>query len=133
MRDDGDCRRGDRQRVLKQVWPLRAGQEWSRPVALLGRTWHPDLMIGVFDSGHGGLTVLRALVARFPHLRFVYLGDHANVPYGNRASDEIVALTRAGVNALFHYGCQLVLLGCNTATCVAARTLQRGWLPVSGW
>jgi glutamate racemase len=90
-------------------------------------------MIGVFDSGHGGLTVLRALVARFAHLRFVYLGDHANVPYGNRASDEIVALTRAGVNALFHYGCQLVLLGCNTATCVAARTLQKDWLPVSGW
>jgi glutamate racemase len=90
-------------------------------------------MIGVFDSGHGGLTVLRALVARFPRLRLVYLGDHANVPYGNRASDEIVSLTRAGVDALFRYGCQLVLLGCNTATCVAARTLQKDWLPVSGW
>jgi glutamate racemase len=89
--------------------------------------------IGVFDSGHGGLTVLRALEQRFPQLGFVYLGDHANVPYGDRASDEIVALTRQGVDALFRRGCRLVLLGCNTATCIAARTLQRFWLPVSGW
>ena len=90
-------------------------------------------MIGVFDSGHGGLTVFRALVERFPHAAFVYLGDHANVPYGDRASDEIVALTRDGVAALFRRGCKLVLLGCNTATCVAARTLQKDWLAVSGW
>jgi glutamate racemase len=90
-------------------------------------------MIGVFDSGHGGLTVFRALIARFPRLRFAYLGDHANVPYGDRPSDEIVALTRSGVEALFRRGCRLVLLGCNTATCVAARTLQQSWLAVSGW
>ena len=90
-------------------------------------------MIGVFDSGHGGLTVFRALVRRFPNVSFVYLGDHRNVPYGNRPSDEIVALTRHGVDALFRRGCRLVLLGCNTATCVAARTLQKDWLPVSGW
>ena len=90
-------------------------------------------MIGVFNSGHGGLTVFRALVERFPRVAFVYLGDHANVPYGDRASDEIVALTRNGVDALFARGCKLVLLGCNTATCVAARTLQKGWLGVSGW
>jgi glutamate racemase len=90
-------------------------------------------MIGVFDSGHGGLTVFRALVERFPRSSFVYLGDHANVPYGDRASDEIVALTRKGVDALFRHGCRLVLLGCNTATCVAARTLQKDWLSVSGW
>ena len=55
------------------------------------------------------------------------------MPYGNRPSDEIVALTRDGVEALFRRGCRLVLLGCNTATCVAARTLQKDWLPVSGW
>jgi glutamate racemase len=90
-------------------------------------------MIGVFDSGHGGLTVFRALIARFPQLPFVYLGDHANVPYGDRPSDEIVALTRGSVEALFRRGCTLVLLGCNTATCVAARTLQQSWLAVSGW
>jgi glutamate racemase len=88
-------------------------------------------MIGVFDSGLGGLTVLRALTSRFPGQGFVYLGDHANVPYGNRGSDEIVELTRRGVEALFERGCRLVLLGCNTATAVAARRLQRGWLPLS--
>jgi glutamate racemase len=90
-------------------------------------------MIGVFDSGHGGLTVFRSLARRFPRVPFVYFGDHRNVPYGNRPSDEIVALTRDGVDALFRRGCRLVLLGCNTATCVAARTLQKDWLPVSGW
>jgi len=90
-------------------------------------------MIGVFDSGLGGLTVLRALVERFPAAAFVYLGDHANMPIGDRASDDIVALTRRGADALFGRGCKLVLLGCNTATCIAARTLQQGWLPVSGW
>jgi glutamate racemase len=90
-------------------------------------------MIGVFDSGHGGLTVFRALVRRFPRFPFVYLGDHHHVPYGNKPSDEIVTLTRHGVDALFRRGCRLVLLGCNTATCVAARTLQKDWLPVSGW
>ena len=90
-------------------------------------------MIGVFDSGHGGLTVLRALVDRFPHLSFTYLGDHANVPYGNRPSDEVVDLTRVCVEALFHRGCRLVLLGCNTATAVAARRLQQTWLPTTQW
>ena len=49
-------------------------------------------MIGLFDSGHGGLTVLRALAERFPGQRFVYLGDHANAPYGNRPSDEVVVI-----------------------------------------
>lgn len=90
-------------------------------------------MIGVFDSGHGGLTVLKALAERFPERAFTYLGDHAHVPYGNRPSDEVVDLTRAGVEILFARGARLVVLGCNTATCVAARTLQRDWLPTSQW
>lgn len=90
-------------------------------------------MIGVFDSGLGGLTVLRALVARFPRLSFTYLGDHANVPYGNRPSEEVIELTRAGVETLYRRGAKLVLLGCNTATAVAARQLQQVWLPHSDW
>jgi glutamate racemase len=90
-------------------------------------------MIGVFDSGLGGLTVLHALAERFPRLSFTYLGDHAHVPYGNRASDEIVDLTRVCVEALFARGSKLVLLGCNTATAVAARRLQQNWLPASPW
>ena len=92
-----------------------------------------DVMIGVFDSGLGGLTVLRALVARFPNQNFLYLGDHANVPYGNRSSEEVVDLTRAAVEQLFQRGCKLVVLGCNTATAIAARKLQRDWLPSSGY
>lgn len=90
-------------------------------------------MIGVFDSGLGGLTVLRALTARFPELSFVYLGDHAHVPYGNRPSEDIIELTRVSVETLFRRGCKLVLLGCNTATAVAARRLQTTWLPQTPW
>jgi glutamate racemase len=89
-------------------------------------------MIGIFDSGLGGLTVLRALVARFPQHSFLYLGDHANAPYGDRSSAEIVELTRAGVEQLFARGAKLVILGCNTATTVALRTLQSKWLPSTG-
>jgi glutamate racemase len=90
-------------------------------------------MIGVFDSGLGGLTVLRALTARFPEVSFVYLGDHAHVPYGDRPSEDIIDLTRASVETLFRRGCKLVLLGCNTATAVAARRLQTAWLPETPW
>ena len=90
-------------------------------------------MIGIFDSGHGGLTVLKALTGRFPDQRFLYFGDHANAPFGNRPSEEIVALTRGAVERLFGLGCGLVVLGCNTATCVAARALQRDWLAASAY
>lgn len=85
-------------------------------------------MIGVFDSGHGGLTVMRALVARFPHKQFVYLGDHAHAPYGDKSGAEIVALTKAACDRLYGMGCELVIIGCNTATAVAGRTLQQDWL-----
>jgi glutamate racemase len=90
-------------------------------------------MIGLFDSGHGGLTVLKALAGRFAPGKFVYLGDHAHAPYGNLSSNEIVELTRRGVETLFGLGCPLVMLACNTATAVAARRLQRDWLPGSPW
>lgn len=89
-------------------------------------------MIGVFDSGSGGLSVLRALAERFPRQGFVYLGDHAHAPYGDRPSQEIVELSRLGTLRLFELGARLVLLGCNTATAVALRTLQRDWLPRAG-
>jgi len=89
-------------------------------------------VIGIFDSGSGGLSVLRALAARFPEQRFVYLGDHAHAPYGDRPSAEIVELTRRGALRLFGLGARLVVLGCNTATAVALRSLQRDWLPGAG-
>lgn len=86
-------------------------------------------MIGVFDSGHGGLTILRALAGRLPDRRFLYLGDHAHAPYGDRAPEDIYALTIENVSRLFSHGCELVLLACNTAAAVALRRLQQDWLP----
>lgn len=86
-------------------------------------------MIGVFDSGHGGLTVLTAFARRFPDLRFVYLGDHGNAPYGAHDGPAILELTRAGVERLFQAGCRLVILACNSATAVAIRGIQQDWLP----
>ena len=86
-------------------------------------------MIGVFDSGSGGLTVLRALVERLPDQRFVYLGDHDKAPYGDRHPEEIYDLTLINVERLFELGCSMVVLACNTAAAVALRRLQQTWLP----
>jgi len=86
-------------------------------------------MIGVFDSGHGGLTILRALADRLPDRRFLYLGDHAHAPYGDRTPEDIYALTIENISRLFAHGCELVLLACNTAAAVALRRLQQEWLP----
>ncbi len=86
-------------------------------------------MIGVFDSGHGGLTVLRQLIARLPQEYFVYFGDHAHAPYGRREPEEIYQLTLEAVERLFQHGCRLVLLACNTASAVALRRMQQDWLP----
>jgi glutamate racemase len=88
-------------------------------------------MIGVFDSGHGGLTILEALQRRLPRQGFLYLGDHANAPYGGRTPDEIFELTRSGVAILFGLGCTLVILACNTAAAIALRRLQQEWLPAA--
>ncbi len=86
-------------------------------------------MIGLFDSGHGGLTVLAALQQRFPQQRFLYLGDHARVPYGNRESSEIIEFTRSGVEWLFGAGARLVILACNTASAAALKRMQETWVP----
>ena len=88
-------------------------------------------MIGVFDSGHGGLTVLRALTGRLPERRWAYLGDHAHAPYGERESDEVYRLTLENIERLFRMDCRLVILACNTAAAVALRRLQRTWLDES--
>ena len=87
-------------------------------------------MIGVFDSGHGGLTVLRKLTEYLPTSSFIYLGDHRNAPYGNRATDDIYRFTIAGVESLFAYGCRLVIIACNTAAATSLRRIQQEWLPV---
>lgn len=85
-------------------------------------------MIGVFDSGSGGLTILKALRDTLPDQDFLYFGDHRNAPYGHRDNDQIVDLTRAGVKTLMDRGCSLIILACNTAAAVALRSLQQQWL-----
>ena len=86
-------------------------------------------MIGVFDSGFGGLTVHRALVQALPERDFVYLGDNRNAPYGKRPPIEVLNLTCAGLERLFAEGCTLAILACNTASGVALRWIQQQWLP----
>ncbi len=87
------------------------------------------MAIGVFDSGVGGLTVHRELVARFPARDFVYLADQANAPYGGRNGPEIVDLTRIGCERLFQAGANVIVLACNTASAIALRSLQQTWVP----
>ncbi|HLI93421.1 MAG TPA: glutamate racemase, partial [Puia sp.] len=85
--------------------------------------------IGVFDSGYGGLTVLRELIARLPQYDYVYLGDNGRAPYGNRSFETVYQYTLQSVEWLFHRGCPLVILACNTASAKALRTIQQVDLP----
>lgn len=86
-------------------------------------------MIGVFDSGFGGLTVHRALIEALPDRDFVYLGDNSNAPYGTKPPIDVLNLTCAGLERLFREGCTLAILACNTASVVALRWIQQQWLP----
>jgi glutamate racemase len=85
--------------------------------------------IGVFDSGYGGLTVLKSLVNALPEMHFVYLGDNARAPYGDRSFDTVYHYTRDCVNWLFDHDCDLVILACNTASAKALRQIQQVDLP----
>ena len=87
------------------------------------------MAVGIFDSGLGGLTVLRAISDRLPDLPLVYYGDSAHAPYGVRTADDIYDLTTAAVQRLFDEGCDLVILACNTASAAALRRMQEGWVP----
>ncbi len=84
--------------------------------------------VGVFDSGLGGLTILRAAMKKLPDQAFVYYGDNANTPYGSKIDAEIYDLTTSGVTRLFDEGCDLVILACNSASAVALHDLQVNWL-----
>ncbi len=88
-------------------------------------------MIGVFDSGLGGLTIFKGLLKELPDYNYIYLGDNARVPYGGRSDETIYRYTKQAVDFLFSQGCQLVILACNTATSVALRRLQREYLPLT--
>jgi glutamate racemase len=86
--------------------------------------------IGVFDSGFGGLTVLREIVSKIPQYDFLYLGDNARAPYGSRSFETVYEYTLECVKHLFNKGCHLVVLACNTASAKALRTIQQKDLPV---
>jgi glutamate racemase len=85
--------------------------------------------IGVFDSGFGGLTVLKELEAALPRKDFLYLGDNARTPYGNRSYEIVYAYTLEAVEWLFRRGAHLVVIACNTAASKALRTIQQKDLP----
>ena len=85
--------------------------------------------IGIFDSGYGGLTILHGIRQLLPQYDFIFLGDNARAPYGPRSFDVVYQFTRQAVVKLFQMGCHLVILGCNTASAKALRTIQQNDLP----
>jgi glutamate racemase len=85
--------------------------------------------IGVFDSGFGGLTVLKEIVKNLPSYDYIYLGDNARAPYGNRSFETVYRYTLECVKWFFSKGCHLVILACNTASAKALRTIQQNDLP----
>ncbi len=87
-------------------------------------------MIGVFDSGFGGLTILQAFMDKLPEYDYVYLGDNARTPYGNKSLNVIYEYTREAVEFLFRRGSRLIILACNTASAKALRKIQQEWLPL---
>lgn len=89
----------------------------------------PTGKIGVFDSGYGGLTILRELRKTLPDYDYLYLGDNARAPYGSRSFEVIYRYTLEAVKELFRRGCPLVILACNTASAKALRTIQQKDLP----
>jgi len=84
--------------------------------------------IGVFDSGYGGLTILDGIRRLMPQFDYAYLGDNARAPYGTRSFDVVYQFTLQGVEALFDLGCPLVVLGCNTASAKALRSIQQNYI-----
>jgi glutamate racemase len=87
---------------------------------------HP---IGVFDSGYGGLTILKEFVKVLPQYDFIYLGDNARSPYGTRSFEAVYHYTLEAVKKLFSMGCHLIILACNTASAKALRSIQQNNLP----
>jgi glutamate racemase len=86
--------------------------------------------IGIFDSGYGGLTVLKEILVSLPAYDYIYLGDNARTPYGSRSFEVVYEYTLQAVKKLFSMGCRLVILACNTASAKALRTIQQNDLPL---
>jgi len=90
----------------------------------------PKNIIGVFDSGLGGLTVLKQLIKTLPNYNYIYLGDNARLPYGEKSPATIYEYSREAMDFLFKEGCNLVLIACNTASAQALKKLQQEYLPL---
>ena len=88
--------------------------------------------IGVFDSGYGGLTILSELLEKLPSYDYIYFGDNARAPYGNRSFDVVYSYTLEAVDFLFSQGCELIIIACNTASAKALRTIQQNDLKKYG-
>ncbi len=86
-------------------------------------------MIGVFDSGFGGLTILEKFLRVLPQYDYVYLGDNARAPYGNKSQEVIFNYTKEATRFLFKQGCELIIIACNTASTKALRRIQQEYLP----
>ncbi|MFH0955819.1 MAG: glutamate racemase [Candidatus Falkowbacteria bacterium] len=86
-------------------------------------------MIGVFDSGFGGLTVLKEFLKVLPEYDYIYLGDNARAPYGDKSDEAIYNYTRQAVDFLFKQGCKLIIIACHTASAKALRRIQQEYLP----
>jgi len=96
---------------------------------MLGNEGRDHGPIGVFDSGYGGLTILRQIRNLMPQYDYLYLGDNARAPYGTRSFEVVYEFTLQAVRRLFQMGCPLVILACNTASAKALRTIQQRDLP----
>lgn len=86
-------------------------------------------MLGLYDSGIGGLTILNQIQKQLPSIEISYLADTKHCPLGEKTAQEILEITTQGVKFLFEKGCNLVILACNTATVIAIKELQNNWLP----
>jgi len=96
---------------------------------LLFVTQKMNVPIGIFDSGYGGLTILDKIRKRLPEYDYVYLGDNARTPYGNRSFEVVYEFTLNAVQWLFKHNCPLIIIACNTASAKALRTIQQKDLP----
>jgi glutamate racemase len=88
------------------------------------------MKVGVFDSGMGGLTILQAMWQNAPEYDYLYLGDNARTPYGNRSFETILKFTEEAVNYLFRQDCKIIIIACNTASAKSLRTIQQKYLPI---
>lgn len=98
---------------------------WCPTISVIFTPMHTQRPIGIFDSGFGGLTVFKSIKERLPQYDYLYLGDNARAPYGDKSLDKVYQYTLQAVKWMFHQGCPLIILACNTSSAEALRTIQQ--------